>query len=445
VDIQRLDGRTVVRLSEWERADLELPAMSESDRVVAGALANGEGRLVVEELRDRTRIRATSWIGVVRLDAFEVRVEPKYVGGNLGVVEMLDYVNGFGALARYPRVRDLAVGGTSLFDLIALLLAEECRRLVRDGLLQDYVTREERLPLLRGRLLPLEQVTRHYGQVDVLECRYDEFETDVDENRLISAALQVASPKCRDEGVRNSVRLMRSVFQEICLADDLDWDWVTQPPEYHRRNQHYRIAHEYARLVLRGLAVKDLFQASTTSSFTFLLDMNALFERFVTGLLAEGLVDANVRVIPQRRDRSAIVEEPSGKAYRTVIPDILLTGRSVATKFRVPVDAKYKLYQEGKIEPADIYQLFFYAYAFDRPSPGESRLARAFILYPSTDAWHQVRLRAQATDAAPTARLVGLGVDVPTSLKAIGAGSVASLPFVASIREAVSPAGSGPG
>ena len=116
--------------------------MSESDRVVTGALAGGEGRLVIEELRDRTRIRASSWIGVVRLDAFEVRVEPKYVGGNLGVVEMLDYVNGFGSLARYPGIRDLAVGGTSLIDLIALLLAEECRRLVRAGLLQDYVTRD---------------------------------------------------------------------------------------------------------------------------------------------------------------------------------------------------------------------------------------------------------------------------------------------------------------
>jgi 5-methylcytosine-specific restriction enzyme subunit McrC len=230
---------------------------------------------------------------------------------------------------------------------------------------------------------------------------------------------------------------MRSVFQEVCLAADLDWDWVIQPPEYHRRNQHYRVAHEYARLILRALAVRDIFEASAMTSFTFLLDMNALFERFVTGLLADGLVDADVRVIPQRRDRSAIVEEPSGKAYRTVIPDVLLTGHSATTAFRVPVDAKYKLYQDGKIEPADIYQLFFYAYAFDRPGSSESRLARAFILYPSTDAWHHIRLRAQATDAVATARLVGWGVDVRQALEATRTGTVSSLPFVAGIRDAL--------
>jgi 5-methylcytosine-specific restriction enzyme subunit McrC len=437
VNLQQQGDRMVVRLSEWERADLELPAMSESDHVVASALAGGEGRLVVEELRDRTRLRATSWIGVVRIDALEGVVVPNYVGGNLGVVEMLDYINGFGSLVRYPRIRDLAVGGTSLFDLIALLLAEESRRLVRDGLLQDYVTREEPLPLMRGRLLPLEQVTRHYGQVDVLECRYDEFETDIDENRLLSAALEVVGPKCRDENVRKSVRVLRSIFQEVCVAGDLDWDWVMQPPEYHRRNQHYRIAHEYGRLILRALAVRDIFEASSTTSFTFLLDMNSLFERFVTRLLAEGLIDAGVRVVPQRRDRSTILEEPSGRPYRTVIPDVLLTGRSESTAFRVPLDAKYKLYEVGKIEPADIYQLFFYAYAFDRPPEGASRLARAFILYPSTDAWHQVRLRAQATDTISTARLVGLGVDVRQALEATKAGNVNSLPFLASIRTAL--------
>jgi 5-methylcytosine-specific restriction enzyme subunit McrC len=430
------DGRTIIRLAEWERAEVALLPLSEADRAMAASLGAGEGRLIVEELRASTRLRATSWIGVVRFEEFEVRVEPKYVGGNLGVVEMLDYVDGFGSLKRFPRVRDLAVGGTSLFDLIALLLAEESRRLVRDGLLQDYVPREETLPVVRGRLLPLEQVTRHFGRVDALECRYDEFESDIDENRLVSAALEVAAGHCRDARVRDEVRRMRSVFQEVCFAPELDWDWVTRPPEYHRRNEHYQVAHGYARLILGSISVRDFFEASSTTAFTFLLDMNLLFERFVTRLLAEGLAEAGIRVLPQHRDRSIIVDEETGKSYRAVIPDILLVWRdSDGTFMRVPVDAKYKLYQAEKIEPADVYQLFFYGYAYDRQL-GVGPV-RAFILYPSTDAWHGIRLRAQASDGSPTARLVGYGVDVSSSIRAIETNVVADLPFVASIRDAL--------
>jgi 5-methylcytosine-specific restriction enzyme subunit McrC len=437
VDLQHLAGRTILRLTEWEHAELALTPLSEPDRITTAALAAGEGRLIVEELRATTRVRATSWIGVVRLQDLEIRVEPKYVGGNLGVVEMLDYTNGFGSLARFPAVRDLAVGGASLFDLIALLLAEECRRLARDGLLQDYVSHEETLQVVRGRLRPLEQITKHYGRVDALECRFDEFETDIDENRLLSAALEFAAPRCRDGFVRNTVMRMRSVFQEVCLASSLDWGWVAHPPDYHRQNEHYRVAHEYARLILNALAVRDIFQASTTTSFTFLLDMNVLFERFATRLLADGLAGSGLRVISQRRDRSIIIEEASGRGYRAVIPDMLIVQGSHGQRRRIPVDAKYKLYQEGKIEPPDIYQLFFYAYAFDRVSTAEAHIARAFMLYPSTDAWHHVQLRAQTSDASPTARLVGWGVDVKGALRAINEARVPDLPFVASIREAL--------
>jgi 5-methylcytosine-specific restriction endonuclease McrBC regulatory subunit McrC len=97
------------------------------------------------------------------------------------------------------------------------------------------------------------------------------------------------------------------------------------------------------------------------------------------------------------------------------------------------VDAKYKLYQDEKIEPGDVYQLFFYAYAYDRPSTEEQRPARAFILYPSTDEWHHIRLRTQTAEAAPTARLVGWGVNVPKALDAIATSRIHQLPFVGAL------------
>ena len=73
---------------------------------------------------------------------------------------------------------------------LALLLAEECRRVVRAGLLADYIEREEDLPILRGRLLLDRQVLRRFGRLDRLECRHDEHERDILENRILAAALR---------------------------------------------------------------------------------------------------------------------------------------------------------------------------------------------------------------------------------------------------------------
>src|SRR4029079_2124512 len=127
--------------------------LSDSDRRLAVALSASEGRLEITELSDGVRFDASAWVGVVRLTDLEVRVVPKLVGENLGVLRMLEYSSGLGALARLESARTLAADRDgSLVDLLALLLAEASLSIAKRGILSDYVTREEGLPRLRGRL-----------------------------------------------------------------------------------------------------------------------------------------------------------------------------------------------------------------------------------------------------------------------------------------------------
>jgi len=201
-----------LEMREWTTRLLAGVALTDSDRRLASALGDGEPRLIVDELRDGVRVTARSWIGVVRFDSFEVTVVPKVAGGNLGVLHMLEYASGFRALEPLESERSLAVAKRGrLPDLIGLLLADATRLLVRDGLLSDYVTREETLTTLRGRLRVDDQVRRRFLQVDRLECRFDEHETDIVENRLLAAALAIARRVCVDDGVRRSVGRYHSI------------------------------------------------------------------------------------------------------------------------------------------------------------------------------------------------------------------------------------------
>jgi 5-methylcytosine-specific restriction enzyme subunit McrC len=414
----------VITLSEWEserRAPVD--ELTESDRRLAVALKGADGgRLLVDERRDGVWITSRSWVGVVRFADFEVRVVPKLAGGNIGLVRMLDYASGLGALRRHEASRQLETVGDDLIDLIAWLFADACTPLVRDGLLNDYVAHEDALHVLRGRLRIIDQARFRFGQVDPLEVTFDEFESDIPENQLIAAALQATRSVVRSPMVQRPIRRLHAVFSEA--ANPLARDPLVLAAEmtYTRRNEHYRVAHHLAVLLLRRLAIRDLFTPGGTTSFAFLLDMNQLFEDFVTRLVGQAMRQSGVRVHAQRRDRSIIVNEATNRPYSAIIPDLLLEAGRGGTMVRLPVDAKYKLYDERRLQEADVYQMFLYAFAY---APHHTRQpARAVILYPRAGEGVDVALRVMTDVGNRAARIQAFGVDIRAALAAIDRGRV---------------------
>jgi 5-methylcytosine-specific restriction enzyme subunit McrC len=423
-------------LDEWER-NVRLPGveLTAGDRQLALWLSEGESRLQIDDLRDGVRVRASSWVGVVRFEGFELRVVPKLVGGNLGILQMLDYASGLNALARLPSVRQLAIERQGrLVDLLGLLLAEASQRLIRDGLLQDYVVHEETLPMVRGRLLPFEQLERHFGRIDRLECRYDELETDILENRILAIGLGLARRVCNDDDVRGRLARVHAVFDDACEIREFEPEAAARELSYTRHNEHYRTAHTLAWYFIRRLAVADVFAPGGGRSFAFLLDMNLLFEGFVTRILDDTFRGTAIHVLAQRRDRSLILNEATGRPYAAVIPDVLLERRDAHGRRRVPVDAKYKLYDERKIDPADVYQTFFYAYAYAREADRAAARSEAFVIYPESIAGGGVRLRIQAQDGVASARIRALSLNIEIALASILAGQSGQLAALDPIR-----------
>lgn len=432
-----MSGPPVVELTEWESGRrLPVHELSEVDRALAEALRQADGgRLLIDEQRDGVYATSKSWIGVVRFSEFEIRVVPKLRGGNLSVVRMLDYASGVNALRRYDAVRDLETVGDDLIELIAWLFADEAGRLVRDGLLSDYVAREDSLHMLRGRLRVLAQVQQRFGRVDPLEVAFDEFESDIPENQIIAAALDATRSVVGTPMVQRSIRRLHSVFSEACDPSAIQPLAELSGVVYTRRNEHYRAAHSLAALLLRRLAVRDLLTPGGTRSFAFLLDMNELFELFVTRLVTDALRPDNIRVHAQRRDRSIVKHDITNRTYSAIIPDLLLEGRRRGHLIRLPVDAKYKLYDSRKLNEADVYQAFFYAFAYAAETD-RRHLARAVILYPRSGDGTDAALRVETHMGSTTARIQAFGVDIDAALDAISTGIVTAdtVPAIGRLR-----------
>ena len=408
--------RAVEEFTEWERRTLPGVILGSEDQQLAAELS-AQRRLFIEERREGLHIQARSWVGVVHLRDLELRVVPKAAGGNQGLVGMIELASGLEALERVPRERLIEAEGLNLLDLIALLLVEEVEAVVRLGLLRDYVERDDLLPVVRGRLLLDRQVLERFGQVDRLYCRLDEHEHDITENQLLGLALSRAGIVVRDPEVKRRARRMSSLFREICDPDALDLE-VAKDLSYDRMNAYYRGSHELALLILGGLGIEDVLATGSINSFAFLLNMNLLFERFVWVLFSTVLRGTQVDVAYQKRNRLTIWDPDAGQSYQTVIPDLLLDQRRGEVHTRLPVDAKYKFYDEHSISPGDVYQAFLYSYAF---SP-EGTQPRAVIAYPASGESRSWRLVVRRSHGVHAAEISLLGIPIVAALEELKSG-----------------------
>jgi 5-methylcytosine-specific restriction enzyme subunit McrC len=401
------------QIPEWGRLDIDdAGPPSEDDLTLARQLRGQADQLGTTEgsqlLLDwsydgRLRVRARSWVGVVRVAGNEIRVVPKHTHGSLGVLTMLRYASG--AIPEQLRSeRTMQEGDRNLLDLVCLLLADESEMVARQGVLQDYVEHEETLAALRGRLLVDRQARIRYGQVDEIECRFDELEADIAENRILAAGLAVAGCVCTDITIKARVRRLAAAFAELCSVAQGAAD-AAEPMEYTRRNKHYAAGHVWARLLLAQHGIHDLYAPGTPLTQAFLLDMNVLFERFIAQALEDSASGTPFRVDRQSSTGSIIIDALTGRTYTRVRPDMLV--RHGEREETYPVDTKYKLYDERHIAPEDIYQAFLYAFAFH---PGHGA-RQASLVYPSDRSEVNQRLAVRGSGVTQ-ATIRGVRVDL---------------------------------
>ena len=409
-------------LTEWTSEVYCGVALTSEDRAVVEKLsASADDRLQIEELRQGLRVRTRSWVGVVRLPTVEIRVVPKVTGDLIGLVRLLEYASGLDALTRLGEDATLEASGDSLLELFVLLFVEATERVLRRGLLSGYVEREDDLPIVRGRILGDRQVLERFGQLDRIICRFDELEHDVIENQLLTAALRVASLRVTSVALQRRISRLRGVLEPICDTDQLDLAGARTAVTYNRLNAHYETAHQLGWLLFDALGIDDLFAPGETRSFSFLLNMNQLFERFVTRAIEQILPVARYRVTSQIPFKSVVWNVSSQRPHASIIPDVVVERRG-ESDCRVAIDAKYKLYDERGFDQGDIYQTFLYAFAFG----ATGRVPTSLLLYPATaDEPKRTRLRIRRLSGGVGADIVSIGLPVAALLNELTSGATA--------------------
>ena len=244
----------------------------------------------------------------------------------------------------------------ALPDALALALASAANRAFSRGLLHGYRTEEEALQTVRGRIRFDDQIRRRFGIPLPVEVRYDEFTDDVLANRLVKAAIYaLARMRLRSSDARRRLARIAAMLENVSLVEFP----VKEVPKvaFDRLNSHYREVVTLSRLVLERNAYES--ERGEIRASGFLMDMNAVFQEFVTEALRESL-GVSDRVF---RERNICTLDKEGSIK--LRPDLTWWDGSACLFVG---DAKYKRISEsGGIPNADVYQLLAYATALDLP------------------------------------------------------------------------------
>ncbi|MYJ35657.1 MAG: hypothetical protein F4071_06935 [Acidimicrobiaceae bacterium] len=334
-------------LREYGRAVLPM-----TDEQAAALNRVGTGQyLSVEpgEYSGHWQVSAHNYVGSINVAGLQVLVRPKIPLRNLFLLLEVGL--------RERDWHDEAVRFETTGDLLPALVsffARTTETTVARGLYHSYREQHDRLVALRGRV----DITRQLAQPGVViptACRFTEFTADLIENSYLKAAV---SRSLRVAGVQPIDR--RRLMQHLVTLEDVgdvrhhhaDHDRVI----FSRLNEHYRPALRLARLVLANLTLQDVL--GETQAASFMLDMNELFERFVTERLRRAL-RGRLDVKGQHQDR--LDEE----RYVTIKPDLLFSANGAP---RLVADIKYKLTDDTAAgRNADYYQLLAYTTALDLP------------------------------------------------------------------------------
>ena len=316
------------------------------------------------------------------------------VSSFVGDLYQIDFNAPFIAL---PRKDDL------LTPLLVAHFAHLLQLVVRQGLKKGYnpVARE-----LRGKVkgkIDVAQTLRQ-GQFRqrplVTACYYEEFSTDIPENRLLKQALRFARRYLNNypSYARDLEPLLGYCEPAFINVRDTEATHQTVAPAYNPLYRAYNDALRIGWLLLKrfgySLVHVDTGQETTVKVPPHWIDMAKLFELYVLGLLYERF--GNHRVLYG-------LEQARGHYG---LPDFLLTGQEPWI-----IDAKYKpTYQSGWYEIDDIRQISGYArdkqvltrLGIKSPTEQESTVVRCLIIYPDrVGAQSLAEVDGQATNAIP--------------------------------------------
>ncbi|MCU5691134.1 McrC family protein [Bacillus cereus] len=269
-------------------------------------------------------------------------------------------ITGFLPVSFYEEVLNGEGRGELLTAFLTRLLSE-----LRKGTFKTYERHEENLNTLRGKLELSKHIYKNVFQKTKAYCAFDEYTENNPLNQLFKCALLIVKKHTKIHTLK--------LYLERCLGylEPIDVVHFTEKEiksiTFNRQNERFRQAALFAKLIVERAMIYS--KGRGASSFSFLFQMNMLFEKYIEVALQEAI--GNNKIISQHAEKRLLRNKKSGRQNILLKSDFVIDNVIIIdTKWKSATNNGRSSYVQS-----DIYQMYAYVTAY-------KEVQRCILLYP---------------------------------------------------------------
>ena len=322
-------------------------------------------------------IQARNYVGVLQTrSGLTIEILPKIADktdtnkSKAVLIKMLRTLKNFPF--KSSNLASLKTQNLPLLEIFISMFLCELEALVKKGIKSDYVTLEENLNFLKGKLNINEQIKRNSIHKERFYVGYSEFLSDIKINRIIKTTLKFLYKKSNSSKNQQKIRELLFIFDEVSECEDYKNFFAKLV--INRQVKHYEQTLLWCKIFLLNNSFTP--HKGDDLGFALLFDMNALFESYVGNFIKKKFSGT----ILQHSEKH-LIEAPKSFKLR---PDIFLKDKFIA-------DTKWKIISSSNdISQADLYQLYAYG--------KKHECSKLYLIYPKIDGARQETMKFRYDD-----------------------------------------------
>ena len=266
-------------------------------------------------------------------------------------------------------------------ELFAEILSRGISNQIKRGLGKEYISRQEALSTLRGRLNISESIKTQTIMRKQMICSYDDFSVNSYMNRIIKSTMFLLIKSDISRKRKKKLKKLCVYFSDVDILDVNSINWNIR---YNRNNQTYRMLISICYLTINGLLQTQTDGTTKLMDFLDEQRMYRLYEKFILEYYRKEypMITVNASQISWQLD--------DGYDYE-MLPimqsDIMLTFNEKV----LIIDAKYYShslqyqYDQYSIHSNNLYQIFTYVKNKEEELKNQPHEVSGMLLYAKTD------------------------------------------------------------
>jgi len=332
----------------------------------------------------RKTIKPKNLVGVVQIGDLTLQIFPKLLK-----TESYEKLESHKTLIMGNLLKMLAIGGeipikpseiaeilsekAPFLEVLISVYSQKLLETLRYHRYYTYRKVEEDLNHVKGQI-NFERYASRWHKRHIIPIRYNDRTMDNLLNRTLKYGAYLMARLTRSNENYRRLKSAMGVLEGVSTIPVSVHE--TYLIRFNRLNAVFKPLVELARIFIAGATVR--LQTGKIETFTFLVPMERVFERFVAGLLTSNSDGAR----PKEFEEDPDSQQPIGfllvEGKFQLIPDIVI---KMKDERRIIIDTKYKiLNKEDKklgVSQSDLYQMYAYA------SHWNSNVDAVVLLYPA--------------------------------------------------------------